>query len=90
MPGSLPCQPGTGTPFTICDGPPSAGPFAGGRPIERETRVPDNIEDDLDLNSLNDEELVEQVHDDLYNGLREEIMEATNILLGRSWAPIAC
>ena len=40
-------------------------------------------EDDLDLNSLNDEDLTEQVHDDLYNGLRDEVMEATNILLGR-------
>ena len=30
--------------------------------------------DDLDLNSLNDEELTEQVHDDLYNGLREEVI----------------
>ena len=43
------------------------------------------FEDDLDLNTLNDEELTEQVHDDLYNGLREEVVEATNILLGRGW-----
>ena len=42
--------------------------------------------DDLDLNSLNDEELTEQVHDDLYNGLRAEVIEATNILLGRGWS----
>ena len=42
--------------------------------------------DDLDLNSLNDEELTEQVHDDLYNGLREEVIEATNIMLGRGWS----
>ena len=42
--------------------------------------------DDLDLNSLNDEELTEQVHDDLYNGLRDEVVEATNILLGRGWS----
>ena len=27
----------------------------------------------FDLNSLNDEELVEQVHDDLYNGLKDEV-----------------
>ncbi len=44
-----------------------------------------DFEDDLDLNTLNDEELVEQIHDDLYNGLREEIVEGTNILLGRGW-----
>ena len=27
-------------------------------------------EDEFDLASLNDEELTEQVHDDLYNGLK--------------------
>jgi methylmalonyl-CoA mutase cobalamin-binding domain/chain len=43
--------------------------------------------DDLDLNTLNDEELVEQMHDDLYNGLKEEIEEGTRILLSRGWAP---
>ncbi|MFO1436126.1 MAG: B12-binding domain-containing protein [Gammaproteobacteria bacterium] len=43
--------------------------------------------DDLDLNTLNDEELVEQMHDDLYNGLKEEIEEGTRILLERKWAP---
>ena len=42
--------------------------------------------DDLDLNTLNDEELTEQVHDDLYNGLRDEVIEATNILLQRGWS----
>src|SRR5258706_8426306 len=41
----------------------------------------------FDLNTLNDQELTEQVHDDLYNGLREEIVAATNILLGRGWSP---
>ena len=38
-----------------------------------DTRIPDDAADDLDLNSLNDEELVEQVHDDLYNGLKDEV-----------------
>ena len=28
---------------------------------------------ELDLNSLNDEDLVQQVHDDLYDGLKEEV-----------------
>jgi len=46
-------------------------------------------EDDLDLQSLDDEELVEQIHDDLYNGLKEEIEEGTNILLSRGWTPDA-
>ena len=44
-------------------------------------------EEELDLNSLSDEELVEQMHDDLYDGLKEEIEEGTNILLERGWAP---
>ena len=43
-------------------------------------------DDDLDLASLPDDELVEQMHDDLYDGLRDEIMEGTNLLLGRGWA----
>ena len=42
---------------------------------------------ELDLNSLNDEELVQQVHDDLYDGLKEEVEEAVHILLNRGWTP---
>ncbi|MGB7906314.1 MAG: B12-binding domain-containing protein [Steroidobacteraceae bacterium] len=41
----------------------------------------------FDLNSLSDAELVEQVHDDLYNGLKDEVVEATNLFLGRGWGP---
>jgi 5-methyltetrahydrofolate--homocysteine methyltransferase len=44
-------------------------------------------EDDLDLSTLNDDELVEQMHDDLYDGLKEEIEEGVNILLERGWTP---
>ena len=49
--------------------------------------VPENQEydDDIDLAALSDEELVEQMHDDLYDGLKEEIVEGTEILLGRGW-----
>lgn len=43
--------------------------------------------DNLDLNSLNDDELVEQMSDDLYDGLADEITEGVNILLGRGWTP---
>jgi methylmalonyl-CoA mutase cobalamin-binding domain/chain len=43
-------------------------------------------EPELDLNSLPDGELVEQMHDDLYDGLADEIVEATNILLERGWS----
>ncbi|MCP4492271.1 MAG: cobalamin-binding protein [Gammaproteobacteria bacterium] len=46
----------------------------------------DEYEDDLDLSTLPDDELVEQVHDDLYNGLKEEVAEATEILLERGWS----
>ena len=42
--------------------------------------------EDFDLNSLSDEELVEQMHDDLYDGMREEIEQGTNILLERGWS----
>ncbi len=44
-------------------------------------------EDDIVLSELNDEDLVLQMHDDLYDGLKEEIEEGVNILLGRDWAP---
>ncbi len=44
-------------------------------------------EDDIDLASLSDDELVEQMHDDLYDGLQEEIVESVNILLERGWVP---
>jgi methylmalonyl-CoA mutase cobalamin-binding domain/chain len=47
----------------------------------------DDQTDAFDLSSLSDEELVEQVHDDLYNGLRDEVIEATNLFLGRGWGP---
>jgi methanogenic corrinoid protein MtbC1 len=43
-------------------------------------------EGEFDLNSLNDEELTEQVHDDLYNGLKAEVEEATHIFLKRGWS----
>jgi 5-methyltetrahydrofolate--homocysteine methyltransferase len=43
--------------------------------------------DDLDLRTLDDDELVAQMHDDLYDGLKEEIEEAVHILLERGWAP---
>jgi methylmalonyl-CoA mutase cobalamin-binding domain/chain len=44
-------------------------------------------EGELDLKSLNDEDLVQQIHDDLYDGLKEEVVEGVNILLERGWAP---
>ena len=44
-------------------------------------------EDDIILSELDDEELVQQMFDDLYDGLKEEIEEAVTILLDRDWAP---
>ena len=44
-------------------------------------------DDELDLKTLSDDELVEQMHDDLYDGLKEEIEDGVNILLERGWAP---
>ena len=41
--------------------------------------------DDIILSELNDDELVEQMHEDLYDGLAEEIAEGTQILLDRGW-----
>ena len=43
--------------------------------------------DDIILSELNDEELVAQMYDDLYDGMKEEIEEGVNILLERGWAP---
>ena len=42
-------------------------------------------EDDIILADLPDDELTAQMHDDLYDGLGEEIVEGTNILLERGW-----
>ena len=42
-------------------------------------------EDDIVLSELSDEDLVQQMHDDLYDGLTEEIVEGTQILLDRGW-----
>jgi len=44
-------------------------------------------QDDIILADLDDEELVQQMFDDLYDGLREEIEESVNILLARDWQP---
>ncbi|MCH1445659.1 MAG: corrinoid protein [Luminiphilus sp.] len=42
-------------------------------------------EEDIILSELSDEDLVLQMHDDLYDGLKEEIEEGTQILLERGW-----
>ena len=47
---------------------------------------PDMADDEIDLASLDDTELTAQMHDDLYDGLADEIAEGTHILLGRGWS----
>ena len=42
--------------------------------------------EEVDLAALPDDELVEQMHNDLYDGLADEITAGTNILLGRGWS----
>ena len=42
---------------------------------------------ELDLRTLDDGELVKQMHDDLYDGLKDEVVEGVNILLERKWTP---
>ena len=44
-----------------------------------------DADDEIDLASLDDGELTAQMHDDLYDGLADEIAEGTNILLSRGW-----
>ncbi|RWE19687.1 MAG: cobalamin-binding protein, partial [Mesorhizobium sp.] len=37
-------------------------------------------DEEIVLSELSDEELVQQMHDDLYDGLKEEIEQGTHIL----------
>jgi len=42
-------------------------------------------DEEIILSELPDDELIEQMHDDLYDGLADEIAEGTQILLDRGW-----
>ncbi len=44
-------------------------------------------EEEIVLSELSDEDLIQQMHDDLYDGLKDEVVEGTNILLERGWTP---
>jgi methylmalonyl-CoA mutase cobalamin-binding domain/chain len=44
-----------------------------------------NEEEEVVLADLSDEELVEQMHDDVYDGLGDEVEQGTRILLERGW-----
>jgi len=43
-------------------------------------------DEEIILAELADDELVEQMHDDLYDGLADEIAEGTQLLLDRGWS----
>jgi methanogenic corrinoid protein MtbC1 len=42
--------------------------------------------EEIDLRALSDDELVEQMHNDLYDGMRDEIVDGTKILLERGFS----
>jgi methylmalonyl-CoA mutase cobalamin-binding domain/chain len=50
-----------------------------------DTEAPEDDGEEIILAELNDEDLTAQMHDDLYDGLAEEIAEGTDILLSRGW-----
>ena len=43
--------------------------------------------DDINLDELDDDELIQQTHDDLYDGLGDEVVKEVKIFLGRGWQP---
>jgi len=47
--------------------------------------TPDGDDEEIILAELDDEDLCAQMHDDLYDGLDDEIAEGTQILLDRGW-----
>lgn len=47
---------------------------------------PYDNEEDIVLAELADDDLIEQMHDDIYDGLAEEIAEGTQLLLDRGWS----
>jgi methylmalonyl-CoA mutase cobalamin-binding domain/chain len=66
---------------------------AGTAPYEQELfsadpREPQDMADDeIILSELSDDDLVAQMHNDLYDGLKNEVEEGTRILLDRGWTP---
>ncbi len=52
-----------------------------------EFNLSDIDEEEIILSELEDDELVLQMHDDLYDGMKEEVVEGVEILLSRDWTP---
>src|SRR5258707_13319138 len=44
-------------------------------------------DDELDLTQLPDDELIQRTHDDLYDGLADEVVAEVNEFLRRGWTP---
>ena len=63
-----------------------AGSWDSGRTGRPRGVVSDGPSDEIDLAVLADDDLVKQMHDDLYDGLADEIVEGTTILLDRGWS----
>jgi methanogenic corrinoid protein MtbC1 len=53
--------------------------------MERVTMAEELPDEEIILADLSDEDLTAQMHDDLYDGLADETVEGTEILLGRGW-----
>ena len=47
-------------------------------------------DDELDLKTLSDDELVGQMHDDLYDGLKEEVEEGVTSCSSAAGRPTTC
>jgi methylmalonyl-CoA mutase cobalamin-binding domain/chain len=55
------------------------------RKIGQEIQMAQDEYVEIDLAALSDDELAEQMHNDLYDGMADEILEGTKILLDRGW-----
>ncbi len=45
------------------------------------------MSEELDIRQLPDEELIQHIHDDLYDGLADEVVAEVNEVLRRGWTP---
>ncbi len=54
--------------------------------VQDDSQVGSGQDEDIDLAALETSDLVEQMHEDLYDGLADEIVEGTRILLERGWS----
>jgi len=55
--------------------------------MNNDYRIAEHGGEEIILSELPDKELVQQMADDLYEGMADEVAEATQILLDRGWSP---